>query len=89
MHRDIRPCMLRTISSEHECHGIEPKVSSVVVPDHSSKHTCYDTGAFQSEVSSCMNTQCSTSILKDETSHDITSVKTLFNLLDSYYLLVD
>ena len=74
------------ISSEH---GIESQVSSVVVPDHSSEHTCHDTGAFQSEVSSvdlsCMDTQSSTSIasLKDETSHDVTSVKALFNLLDS------
>lgn len=34
---------------------------------------------------SCMDTQSSTSIasLKDATSHDVTSVKALFNLLDS------
>ena len=36
------------ISSEH---GIESQVSSVMVPDHFSEHTCHDTGAFQSEVS--------------------------------------
>ena len=76
------------ISSEHG-YRIESQVSSVMVTDHSSEHTRHDTGAFQSEVSSvdlsCMDTQFSTSIAspKDETSKDVTSVKALFNLLDS------
>ena len=60
--------------------------ASTVVPDPvaiSSK------AAFQSDTPSvdvsCLNTQCSTSIapLKEETSCDVTSVKALFNLLDS------